>query len=377
MNYLATYSISTDERTILEWSFADKNSSEYAISDWEFAFTYLSKNGLSAMFQSLAPELMLSAPPVIQTKFKQDYFSQMARNNHFAKVYNEIVVFLSQHKIEVMPLKGIYLSQTIYSDIAWRSMSDIDILVKPNLVKDAYELLCRLANVSIDLDEFNSSDHHFPLFVYKGVSIEVHQALFPLNVKYNLPIQAIWERSNYQRDNNLVYNMDKVLLFIYLSLHIYYTANRGGVRLAWFYDLILLVNSADEAFFKNVSNEIEKHHLKKPLAEVFGVLSAISGLKFNYLEVSTSKKIIKRYIGFFSKSSSQKLEYSYSIAWERISQTNGIISKLQLGWFYIFKIPPQPNAFMYSWKLISRISHLFWSTLRMIGLKILQRTGIN
>ena len=80
-------------------------------------------------------------------------------------------------------------------------MSDIDILLSPHHAKNLFEQLnTNPANES----NYRSTDHHLPGILFNNTLLEIHQSLFPDELKINLYNDDIWKSTQqYQNELNM------------------------------------------------------------------------------------------------------------------------------------------------------------------------------
>lgn len=214
--------------------------------NWEKAFSFAQKNGVAPYLYFKIVQINCQVPTDLNNALKKAYLTSLLRNTHITNTWKQLKQLIDS---PVIPLKGIFLARHIYPDIALRPMSDIDILLSPHHAKNLFEQLnTNPANES----NYRSTDHHLPGILFNNTLLEIHQSLFPDELKINLYNDDIW-KSTQQYQNEL--NMSPHLNLIYLCLHIHYTMKRGGIRLSWFLDLVLLTQSD---YFKAEKYDFEK-----------------------------------------------------------------------------------------------------------------------
>ena len=80
------------------------------------------------LFSLKAPVAADSAPAAWRAKF----FEALPHSTRRRKQFAEILAACAAEHIAVIPLKGAWLSETVYADPAQRSMSDLDLLIRPD-----------------------------------------------------------------------------------------------------------------------------------------------------------------------------------------------------------------------------------------------------
>ena len=123
-------------------------------------------------------------------------------------------------------LKGIYLSEWLYGDIALRQFSDMDLLVKK---EDALQCLSILKNLGFKasdaaVTEFISSQSeivHYAPMVLNNVSVEVHIKLHRQSKHYDIKIDAfLGNAEKLLLRNKPVFALELHDLLIHLCVHL-------------------------------------------------------------------------------------------------------------------------------------------------------------
>ena len=318
------------------------------------------RNGLSSLLYE--SDLFSRISAEAKSKLKQQYVYYLGRNTAFQLVAKEIVEKFNKHNIPAILLKGIFLSANIYKSAALRPMSDIDILIPHDKVHDAWQLL----NPQSEIKPDDETGHHFPGFNYHGINIELHRALFPSNVKYRIPVDTIWQNAE-SVENIKAFTLNPVHLVVYLLLHIYYTYRRGGLRLGWFYDIKTVIDYYGEKItFDEVKKISNDWNINKPIELMLLFYTVLCpGNKFAIPIEKNDIRTIKQMIDLLHISDNQKLEYSYGVAFERLSQTKGFKNKCRF--VCNAMMIDDNNKRRFSFK---RAGHLVSNTFRLVIRKI-------
>ncbi len=173
------------------------------VNDWERTITLLTQHGSAPLLHVKLPHLANAhcIPPQWVAHVQQVYFKALSRGMLLYNLFREVVAELQKHNIEIIVLKGAYLSECVYGDIALRQFSDIDILVREADGPRSIEALRGIGFVpwaSKGLSEFIDAHSDFVHYspMQKGdVSVEIHIKLHSRSKKYNLSIPHVWERS--------------------------------------------------------------------------------------------------------------------------------------------------------------------------------------
>jgi hypothetical protein len=160
----------------------------YAQETWPLVYRNLRELGFPATSNEVRTELKCAC---IKT----------ALQNHLAS--NELAVLLhrlSNAVVQVVPLKGVQLANSLFGDPAMRVCDDIDLLVPPSKLNRALEVI-RLAGYGDAFDDsfFRKLDlqhgRHFSFrrhFAGRSSLIEVHWRLVQHSSRDSLAVQDLW-----------------------------------------------------------------------------------------------------------------------------------------------------------------------------------------
>ena len=190
----------------------------------------------AAFAESLAPlvyynlkdlaEIHLVPQEALQ-KLKVAYYGNLARNTALFSELHRIMEACDNRNVDTMVLKGAALANTVYGNIALRSMFDIDILVQQkdlSCVRDIMFDLDYIVNTHVKSEEWYSRRHGFHLapFVHKRkyINVEVHWNV--AKKTFDIDINKWWKRAvrvaidNYEA---LIPSAEDMLLHLCLHLH--------------------------------------------------------------------------------------------------------------------------------------------------------------
>ena len=108
------------------------NNCLHEIRDWKGVTQKLISSNMGSLFYVKIPYLTHAEiiPPETKKKLKEAYLQVLSRNVLINNVLKETITLLSENGIEVIVLKGAYLSEALYGDVALRTLSDIDLLCR-------------------------------------------------------------------------------------------------------------------------------------------------------------------------------------------------------------------------------------------------------
>lgn len=249
------------------------------ISDWDAFTVQVIKRGVSGFVLKKSPFLKNKSciPNEIFLLIEQAYLRTVNRSvllfGHFSNVVNA----LQNAEIEVVALKGVYLSEQLYTEIGLRQFSDIDLLIRPDKTLKAVEILQSLGyryQEAIPVSDFirQKSDYvHLPPMILNGVSIELHVKLHRGGEKYNVNIDRVFATKIPALINgSAVFALDTMHQLIHIAVHAHKHFEEGNINFSSFLDLANLVDTVPDDFY---SKSFEK------LCEAYGITEIV----FRYL----------------------------------------------------------------------------------------------
>ena len=245
------------------------------ITDWDAFAIQVIKRGVAGFVFKKLPLLknknLISESVLLQ--IEQAYLFTVNRSlllfGHFSNVVNA----LQQADIEVIALKGVYLSEHLYGEIGLRQFSDIDLLIRPDKALKAVEILHGLGyryREAVPVSEFirQKSDYvHLPPMILNGVSIELHVKLHRGSEKFSMNIERVFVTKIPALINgNEAFALDTMHQLIHIAVHAHKHFEEGNVNFSSFVDLANLVDTIPDDFY---SKSFEK------LCEVYGVTEIV------------------------------------------------------------------------------------------------------
>ena len=131
---LSRTSLSTDRETHLEALLRMP-------LDWESIFKKARKEKVSSLLYLHIAKFKQYAPARILGEFERIYYTDLARNALILEEAEKISALFNGKGIRSIPMKGVFLAENIYKNIALRPMSDIDILIRKYDLQGADEAL--------------------------------------------------------------------------------------------------------------------------------------------------------------------------------------------------------------------------------------------
>jgi hypothetical protein len=141
-------------------------------------------------------------PPRALEALKEMYVENAARNALLYRALEDLLGALHSAHIPVVVLKGAFLADWVYPDLALRPMSDIDLLVRAEDLDRAAAALdgigCRIVHDSDARRNVRERHHHW---IFRGappadgIPIEVHWDLHPSESRFRTDLDGLWRRA--------------------------------------------------------------------------------------------------------------------------------------------------------------------------------------
>lgn len=142
--------------------------------------------------------LSAQVPPDLLQNLRFEYLRTAQRN---ARIYHELTLLLKQFacaNIPCIPLKGVYLAERVYGNIAARAMSDIDLLVKPGDLARVEDIMHASGYRGPKETDWppEEREHHGYAHRKNGLAVDVHWNLIhAAHYGIVVDVEALWERS--------------------------------------------------------------------------------------------------------------------------------------------------------------------------------------
>lgn len=181
------------------------------------------------------------------------YHTEMLQNLFLEHELPKILHAFREANIPLMVLKGPALAYTIYPRPRLRTYHDIDVLISPQDLSQAHELLTQMGYAFYEEFRANVIDNKRTGYNYLKkhaaswleVLIELHTAPHPSEIGTQFDVAVLWEKAQpLEIQGESVLTMDPVNHLLYLCWHYRF---HGFTRLLWLYDLVMMVRATDAA----------------------------------------------------------------------------------------------------------------------------------
>jgi hypothetical protein len=140
-------------------------------------------------------------PAAVWGKLQSLYLQSAAINGSLYRNLAEALNYLREKNIAVIILKGGYLAQHVYDNIALRPMSDFDLLVKETDLLRANALFLELGyrvTRNSDTELLIAKYYHLPPLVREGevpIGIELHWKIERPSARFEIDTEGLWRRA--------------------------------------------------------------------------------------------------------------------------------------------------------------------------------------
>lgn len=174
--------------------------------------------------------------------------------------FDKIIKALTSNKIKVIPLKGYWL-QPMYPQIDYRTMSDLDILIKPADTPKAHSTI--IAN---GYNHMEDSDFHIQYCKKPYFLLEVHTSLMieESGKAFCDYYKSIWHKTKPTDPSPYCYNLNIDEYYIYMLVHLHRHYVLGGTGIRSIMDIYI--------FLKSQGNSINREYINSTL-DTLGILN--------------------------------------------------------------------------------------------------------
>lgn len=234
----------------------------------------------------------ITVPPGLLEHLRLRFLEGSGRNYHLVQKLIDLTSLFKKHQIPVLAYKGPTLAMVAYGDLALRSYQDLDLVVRPEHLQKAVELMTR-SGFEVKPDWWNPCQPENPRYVArhheiplrapdKSYFVDLHWKLAAHEARaFRLDVDETWCRSGeIQLLQTGISTMCREDLFLALCCH--GTWHRWG-RLKWLLDIAeLLCNAEALSWFR-----IEEMTRNRPLLCASASLAVSLARELLEIEVPT------------------------------------------------------------------------------------------
>jgi hypothetical protein len=223
--------------------------------NWERAVELAERHSVAEVLYACVKQGSCSPPPSVVEELRRTYLSGAARNVRRFLELSRILGAFRTASIAVIPLKGAFLAEAVYADIALRPMSDVDLLVPLPEMARSLETLRALGYASdYEFDHLaeEAISQHMPLMHGpNGVVVELHWTIVDplLRTEFReTDLQGVWDRAVLATVAGVpVQALCPTDLLLQLCLHVAAQHRFDGATLQGYVDMAAVVKRYGDA----------------------------------------------------------------------------------------------------------------------------------
>jgi hypothetical protein len=223
------------------------------INDWDHSVKLANEHGIIALswYNITETDNSKYVPPEYLKTLRNAYLINITHNTYLYDQLAKILELIKDKDIKVVLLKGMALEKTIYGNQGLRQMTDIDVLVNPNVVLELRRIFMK--------NGFKSNPFKSPLYKYLIPYLNTH---IPRLSKDDAHLEIHYKLFD-QMDNSLTEKLLELstpikigesnafipppqLFFLYMISHLKHHTASGDSQLRQYTDLYLLLSSRFE-----------------------------------------------------------------------------------------------------------------------------------
>ena len=208
-------------------------------SEWESFIAFARKSGVAQVLFTYLKLQNISPPPAAAGTIRNIHLASVTRNMKLFHELEKILLAFQTAGIAAVPLKGAWLAETVYSNIALRGMGDVDLWVQRNQLDDASKIM-----VSLGYSSRSKADRpqalqdamggETQLFKTGAPMVELHWNVFPgewLRHTARIDEQAIWQRTlPHQGENVRQLSPEDAIIHICVHFAVNHQMSMPGLR---------------------------------------------------------------------------------------------------------------------------------------------------
>lgn len=209
-------------------------------------------------------------PERVVDALKREHDRNTFRMLHFLREMGNVVQAFQANGIRVLVLKGPILGKELYGDISLRTSKDLDILVPPQDLGQADEIMRELGYIAVEPADLKRRHHSTYVHPSKETEIELHWRLGP-EAGREPSFDALWERKAVSSLLSFpVHYLGREDLAFSLITHGF---RHGWFRLRWLLDIDYLAKQPID--WKAVQRLVLDYRFGREFSQTFLLLRAL------------------------------------------------------------------------------------------------------
>ncbi len=337
------------------------------VADWEEVVRNLIERGVGPLFYTKLSQLnnRTLIPAGSLEKLRQAYYLTLSRGMVLYDVFRKAVGVLKANDIDLMVLKGAYLAEKLYGDIALRQFSDIDLLIREDDGEKAQAVLREAGFQSEDypMAAFLRQQlgfEHYPQMIYKGGAVELHVRLSRPGEHYEILTENVWQHAETVTLQGIEVKVpDLTDVLIHTCVHLHKHFREGQIQFTGFSDIVNLLHiHADAINWEELSERCRLYRCEEIvftyviLASKYYRINLPVGIVSNYehcLKPADEELFLSYLSGFTGR------HYSVQSKMKGVHQLEGTEMKLK---YLIWMMFPSKKYMVTSYKI--KNPGLYW-----------------
>ena len=227
------------ERLIALLSGREINVQKLGDLDWERIIGLAQKNSVAPVLFASLKSKDVTPPLTSAERIRKIYLTSAARNTRIFHEVGKILRALQAANIPVIPLKGIWLAESVYGNIALRSMGDVDLWVARSQLDAARQVMHSLGYSSRSKTNRpqalqDALGGETQMFKTNAPMVELHWNVFPgewLRHTARIDEQVIWQRTlPHSRENVRRLSAEDAIIHICVHLAVNHQMSDAALR---------------------------------------------------------------------------------------------------------------------------------------------------
>jgi hypothetical protein len=166
--------------------------------EWRMVAELAQQHDVAQLLYYHFKPLNMALPGEVAEELRQIYLQNAVRNMRLYHEINKLLRLMQEKDIPVIVLKGAYLAEAVYDNIALRTMGDVDLLVKKDDLLRVEQELLALGCMPVDSNRVITQDHcHFGYKLPRsGLSVEIHWTIFATSYPFQVDVERLWSRAH-------------------------------------------------------------------------------------------------------------------------------------------------------------------------------------
>lgn len=200
--------------------------------NWEQVYSLAqAHNVLPFLCQVVLNRGLVDFPDALRKRIEKDYTLLIAKSLSQTYSANEIMDSFEEHKIDILPLKGICTKER-YPGEFLRTMGDLDFLYAGAQTKQVKCIMQEL-----EFQDFREGRMHDSYQFPPYVSVEMHRTLVPGDAPYSEYYDCIWEKCTLKQGNEYIYEMPLEDELVFNVVHFVEHFKDGGAGIRFVCDV--------------------------------------------------------------------------------------------------------------------------------------------